>query len=297
MQNIKVRRGARDGGRVKKSKRQWAKGTGNLRITLVQTSLHWEDINQNLRQFEEIILPLKNSTDLIILPEMFSTGFSMRVDELAEDMDGKSVEWMKKVSEKANAIVTGSLMICAKKKFYNRLVWMRPDGSFDHYDKRHLFSMSNEHRYFSAGNKRLKVSYKGWVICPLVCYDLRFPVWCRNTKKSEARGKRAAESGHFDLQIFVANWPERRSFAWKHLLQARAIENQAYVIGVNRIGNDGQGIYHSGDSALIDPMGEVVFTQADTPFAKTFTISKERIEYVRSKMLFLGDGDKFEIVP
>jgi len=286
MQNLKKGRGTRGAGRGEKGKRQSTKGKQSLRVTLVQNSLHWEDVDANLLQFEKIILPFKKSTDLIVLPEMFSTGFSMQT-ELAEEMNGTSIKWMKKMAKEAKAVITGSLMIRDKGNFFNRLVWMRPDGTHEHYDKRHLFSMSNEHQYFSAGKKKLAVALKGWNICPLVCYDLRFPVWCRNSKSG---------GGYFDLQIFVANWPERRSFAWKHLLQARAIENQAYVIGVNRLGNDGQGIYHSGDSSLIDPMGEVVFTQADTPFAKTFTLSKERIEYVRSKMPFSEDGDEFEIV-
>lgn len=277
----------------------------DLGVTLLQTPLHWENIADNLRMLEETILQLKNPADLIILPEMFGTGFSMRTD-LAEEMSGAAVKWMRKMAKETKSVITGSLMIRDRGKFYNRLIWMRPDGTQEHYDKRHLFGLGDEHKHYSAGKKRLIVSFNDWIICPMVCYDLRFPVWCRNSRLSvdscqfsaEATLRQQAtdnEQHLYDVLIFVANWPEKRNFAWKHLLQARAIENQAYVIGVNRIGNDGQGIYHSGDSALIDPMGEVVFTQADTPFAKTFAISKERIKYVRSKMPFLEDRDKFEV--
>lgn len=256
---------------------------------MVQAALHWEDAEENLRIFTDFIKPLKNSTDLIVLPEMFSTGFSMRASALAEEMNGKSVMWMKQMARKSNAVIAGSLIIRERGKFYNRLIWMRPDGRHAHYDKRHLFSMGDEHKYYSAGSRRLIVSWKGWSICPMVCYDLRFPVWCRNSKQS-------SKNERYDILIFVANWPERRCFAWKHLLQARAIENQSYVIGVNRIGNDGHGIYHSGDSAVIDPLGEVIFTQADTPFSRTFHLSKERLAYIRSKMPFLDDADRFKIV-
>ncbi len=254
----------------------------DLRVTLVQESLHWENVTENLRQFASFIRQFKNATDVIILPEMFSTGFSMNTSALAEEMNGKTVSWMKMMAAEVNAVITGSIIISENGNYYNRLIWMRPDGTQEHYDKRHLFSMGDEDKHYSAGNKRLIVSLNGWNICPQICYDLRFPVWNRNRND-------------YDLLIFVASWPEPRNFAWKHLLQARAIENQSYVIGVSRIGNDGHAIYHSGDSALIDPLGEVVFTQADTAFAKTFTISKERLEYVRSKMPFLKDADEFEI--
>ena len=267
----------------------------DLRITLIQTFVHWENIPENLRLFEGIIRPLKDATDLIVIPEMFSTGFSMKPAEFAEEMSGNAVEWMKRMANEVNAVITGSLIIKDDGKYYNRLIWMRPDGTHEIYDKRHLFRMGDEHNYYAAGSKRLIVSMKEWKICPLVCYDLRFPVWCRNG--NQLAGGRRQEAGRlYDVLIFVANWPERRSFAWKHLLQARTIENQSYVIGVNRIGDDGNGVYHSGDSSLIDPLGEVIFTQADQPFIKTFVITKERLVYVRSKMPFLQDGDEFEVM-
>jgi omega-amidase len=197
-------------------------------------------------------------------------------------MDGATVEWMQQQAKAKEAVITGSIIINDGRKYYNRLIWAQPDGALFHYDKRHLFGLSNEHEHYSAGKEKLIVEWKGWKICPLVCYDLRFPVWCRNTE-------------NYDLALFVANWPERRNMAWKNLLVARAIENQSYVAGVNRIGNDGNEIYHSGDSSLIDPMGDVVFTQADVPFVKTFILTKERLNYVREKLPFLNDADEFSI--
>ncbi|HXH17614.1 MAG TPA: amidohydrolase [Chitinophagales bacterium] len=267
---------------MKKRKGTKGKEHSDLQVTLVQTYLHWEDISANLHHFEKIIRPLKNSTDLIVLPEMFTTGFSMNAKQLAEKMDGKTIRWMKRMAQEVKAVIAGSIILQDKEKHYNRFIWMRPDGTHAHYDKRHLFGMGGEQKYYAAGKKRLLVSLNGWRICPQVCYDLRFPVWNRNRND-------------YDVLIFVANWPERRNFAWKHLLQARAIENQCYVIGVNRIGRDGHGVYHSGDSALIDPLGEVVFTQADIPFTSTFRLSRKRLDYVRSKLPFLKDADHFEI--
>jgi omega-amidase len=254
----------------------------NLKISLIQTELHWEDKARNLAQFAELISAAKEETDLIVLPEMFSTGFSMQPSTFAEQMDGATVEWMQQQAKAKEAVITGSIIINDGRKYYNRLIWAQPDGALFHYDKRHLFGLSNEHEHYSAGKEKLIVEWKGWKICPLVCYDLRFPVWCRNTE-------------NYDLALFVANWPERRNMAWKNLLVARAIENQSYVAGVNRIGNDGNEIYHSGDSSLIDPMGDVVFTQADVPFVKTFILTKERLNYVREKLPFLNDADEFSI--
>ncbi|GIV34095.1 MAG: hydrolase [Chitinophagales bacterium] len=254
----------------------------DLKVTLIQTSLYWENAEANLQQYAHLISQLQEETHLIVLPEMFSTGFSMRAAGLAEPMDGKTMQWMRQQAAAARAVITGSLIIRENNHYYNRLVWMRPDGSFACYDKRHMFRMANEDQHFTPGKSRLIVTLHGWRFCPQVCYDLRFPVWNRNRND-------------YDAFIIVANWPERRNFAWKHLLQARAIENQAYVIGVNRIGTDGNGVYHSGDSALIDPLGEVVYTEADTPFVKTLLLSAERLHYVRTKMPFLQDADDFEI--
>jgi len=277
----------------------------DLKITLIQSALHWENAEENLRHFASIIQSFKQSTDLIILPEMFTTGFSMNTETLAEEMNGRVIQWMQRLANETNAVITGSLIIREEDKYFNRLIWMRPDGTHEYYDKRHLFGLGDEHKNYSAGNKRIIVSLNGWNICPLVCYDLRFPVWCRNSQQTtddkQWNDEKSVDSGQwtvdlqYDLLLFVANWPERRNFAWKHLLQARAIENQSYVVGVNRISNDGNNIYHSGDSALIDPLGEIIFTQADAAFAKTFSLSKERLHQVREKMPFLRDADNFQI--
>jgi predicted amidohydrolase len=256
-----------------------------LKITLIQSELFWEDKTLNLKHFSEIINHIKEATDIIVLPEMFTTGFSMRPEKLAENMKGETVQWMLQKAKEKNVAIVGSLIIKEEEKFYNRLIWAQPDGKIFHYDKKHLFTLSGEEKHYSSGNKKLIVNYQGWKICPLICYDLRFPVWCRNTLSAE----------NYDVLLFVANWPERRNTAWKTLLQARAIENQAYVVGVNRIGNDGNNIYHSGDSSLIDPMGDVIFTQADLPFVKTFSLSKEKLQHTREKLPFLNDADGFEV--
>jgi predicted amidohydrolase len=256
----------------------------DLRITLVQTALHWENATENRKHFDALLSEVKpGSTDLIVLPEMFSTGFSMQPDVLAETMDGPTVLWMLQKAAALNAVITGSIIIHEHGHYYNRLVWMRPDGTYATYDKRHLFSLAGEEKHYSAGKERLIVDLKGWGVCPLVCYDLRFPVWSRNRKD-------------YDLLLYVANWPERRSYAWKQLLIARAIENQSYVAGVNRIGTDGNQTAHSGDSALIDPLGEVLFTKAHEPFTETFTLSHTHLTEVRDKFRFLDDGDDFVLV-
>ena len=254
----------------------------DLRITLIQTALFWENPEANRNLFLKHFEQIKEPSDLIVLPEMFPTGFSMQPEKLSETMDGSSITWMKEQANRLNTTIVGSLIIQEKGHFYNRLIWMRPDATFATYDKKHLFSMGEEDKHYSAGKERLVVELKGWKVCPQVCYDLRFPAWNRN-------------QNDYDLLLFIANWPERRSFAWKKLLQARAIENQAYVIGLNRVGNDGNDISHSGDSAIIDPLGEIAFTQADIPFVKTFTLSGKRLQFVRKKFPFLKDADEFDI--
>lgn len=255
----------------------------DLRITLVQTPLHWEKATENRALFDGLLADVKtSSTDLIVLPEMFSTGFSMQPDVLAEAMDGPTLEWLRAKASEKGAVITGSLIIAEHGHYYNRLVWMRPDGSYECYDKRHLFSLAGEEKYYTAGKERLIVELNGWRVCPLVCYDLRFPVWSRNRKD-------------YDLLLYVANWPERRSYAWKQLLIARAIENQAYVAAVNRVGYDGNQVSHSGDSAIIDPLGEVLFTKPHEPFTETFTLSQTHLKEVRDKFRFLDDADNFII--
>jgi omega-amidase len=258
-----------------------------LTITTIQTKLFWEDKRANLQMLEEKITSLSAKTEIVVLPEMFSTGFSMQPQLFAEDMEGETVEWMKRISSENNIILTGSIIATENSNYFNRLIWMLPNGQFGHYDKRHLFAYAGEHEHYAAGNKRLIASVKGWKINLQVCYDLRFPVWSRQQTQE---GK-----PEYDLLIYVANWPEKRSHAWKTLLCARAIENQCYVIGVNRVGNDGNDIYHSGNTLVIDPLGQVLYHMADEEDINTITLSKEKLEEVRSRFPFLNDADGFTL--
>lgn len=257
----------------------------DLKVTIVQTALHWEDIDSNLAMFNkkvEGIAPA--STDIIVLPEMFTTGFTMNVTAVAETMDGKAIEWMKKTAAEKKCVVTGSLVIKEGEHYYNRLIWMRPDGTFEQYDKRHLFRMGTEDKTYTAGGKRIIVTYKGWRVCPLVCYDLRFPVWSRNNED-------------YDCLIYVANWPEVRSYPWRQLLIARAIENQAYVVGVNRVGKDGNNMAHSGDSVVLNAKGQPISnTKANEESVETVTLSIKELEDFRKVFPVALDADRFKIV-
>lgn len=260
----------------------------SLTITTIQTALHWEDKKANLQMLEEKIMGIEERTELVVLPEMFSTGFSMKPAELAETMDGETVQWMKRVAAQKKIILTGSLIIKEQDNYYNRFVWMLPNGLHGVYDKRHRFAFAGEDKEYTAGNKRLIASVKGWKINLQVCYDLRFPVWARQQSQPEGP--------EYDILIYVANWPEKRSHAWKTLLQARAIENQCYVIGVNRVGNDGNEIYHSGDSMVIDPLGEVLYYKKDDEDVHTITLQQEQLDVIRAKLPFLKDADGFMIL-
>jgi omega-amidase len=272
-----------------------------LTITLIQSDLQWEDKTANLQRFEEKIMSIREQTELVILPEMFSTGFSMDPEALAEKMDGPALVWMKKCAATRKIILTGSLIIEEGGNYFNRLIWMQPDGRFGYYDKRHRFAYAGEDARFTAGTKRLIASVKGWKILPLVCYDLRFPVWARQTpsvtEPSPGVGYSVADAPEYDLAVFVANWPERRSHAWKTLLQARAIENQSYVAGVNRVGNDGNNIYHSGDSMIVDPMGEVLYQGSEKEDIFTYTLRKDKLDETRGRLPFWRDADHFAIEP
>lgn len=243
-----------------------------------------------MKMLEEKIGSLYQKTEVVILPEMFSTGFSMNAAELAETMEGPTVDWMKKVSADNRVILTGSLIIKENEKYFNRLIWMMPNGEYGYYDKRHLFAYSGEDKDFSSGNKRLITSVKGWKLNMQVCYDLRFPVWAR-----QSASKNEGRDYEYDVLVYIANWPERRSHAWKTLLCARAIENQCYVIGVNRVGKDGNDINYSGNSLVIDPLGEVLYHMADDEDIFTITLQRERLEEVRMKFPFLKDADGFVI--
>ena len=259
-----------------------------LTISIIQTTLHWENKTANLLMLEQKIKAIEERTEVVALPEMFSTGFSMNNELLAEDMNGETVNWMKRVAAENKIILTGSIIIKENEHFYNRLIWMLPNGEYGVYDKRHLFGFGNETEHYSAGSKRLIASVKGWKINLQICYDLRFPVWARQnpTDKNEAE---------YDVLIYVANWPERRSHAWKTLLCARAIENQSYIVGVNRVGNDGNNIYHSGNSMVVDSAGAVLYHKADDEDIFTITLEKETLMEIRNKFPFLKDGDNFNI--
>lgn len=259
-----------------------------LSTTLIQTALHWENKEANLKMFEEKIGGLSDVGHVIILPEMFSTGFSMRPEVLAETMDGPSVAWMRSLAKKYKRIVTGSLMIEEDGSYFNRAIWMLPTGQYAFYDKRHLFAYAGEDQHYTPGSKRLIASVNGWRVNLQICYDLRFPVWSRQAREEQP-------GSEYDLLIFVANWPERRNHAWKTLLQARAIENQCFVIGVNRVGNDGNNVYHSGDSMVVDPMGAVCYHKAHEEDVHTITLDKEQLEQVREKLPFWKDADQFNI--
>ena len=267
----------------------------DLTITIIQSSLHWENIEANLKMFEEKIFSIREKTDLIVLPEMFSTGFTMNNKVLAENMKGKTVEWLKRMAKEKNCVVTGSIIIEEKKKYYNRLIWMLPNGKYKTYDKRHLFRYAGEEKYYSAGKKKLIVELNGWKICPLVCYDLRFPVWIRNKYKKDSSAP-LGMTADYDLLLFVANWPERRNYPREALLLARAIENQSYVIGVNRVGKDGGDINHSGDSVFINPQGEVISkAKPNEETIMTVALSYSALEEWRKKFPAWMDADKFKL--
>jgi omega-amidase len=260
----------------------------SLTITIIQSDLHWENKKVNRQMLEEKIYRVSEKTEIVVLPEMFTTGFSMKPELFAETMEGETVSWMKKIAAEKKIILTGSVIIKESGNYYNRLIWMLPNGEHGHYDKRHLFAYAGEDNHYTAGTKRLIASVKGWKINLQVCYDLRFPVWVRQQSQPEGP--------EYDIILYVANWPERRSLAWKSLLQARAIENQCFVIGVNRVGNDGNNIYHSGDSMIIDPMGEIFYTKKDAEDIFTYTLDKTHLETIREKLPFLKDADGFMIL-
>lgn len=257
----------------------------DLIITTIQTHLFWEDVQQNIAHFDKKINDITVSTDIIILPEMFTTGFTMNPSKLAEEHNGKGLQWMLNKSKDKNCVIVGSISVKENNNYYNRLYWTKPDGTYEFYDKRHLFRMGNEHEHYTSGDKKLIIDYKGWKICPLVCYDLRFPVWSRNRKEN-----------NYDVLIYVANWPEVRSYPWKHLLIARAIENQVYTIGVNRIGEDGNKISHSGDTAIINPRGEIINqTKANQDNIETLALSYSYLQDFRKVFPVMLDGDEFDI--
>ncbi|AQG81536.1 amidohydrolase [Spirosoma montaniterrae] len=254
-----------------------------MNVSLLQTDLYWHDPVANRAMLEERVFSLPESTDLIVLPEMFTTGFTMDARAVAEPMNLTTFRWLKQMAAQTGAVITGSYVVREGSAFYNRLVWMQPDGQFDTYDKRHLFRMAGEDRIYTAGTRRLVKEWKGWRICPLICYDLRFPVWSRNNPVE------------YDLLLYVANWPAPRRNAWNTLLQARAIENLSYVAGVNRVGTDGNGHLYAGDSSIIDFKGDVLFQHSDTELTHQQTLSLDALRAFRDRFPAHLDADSFTI--
>ncbi len=256
-----------------------------MNITLLQPNLFWHDPVANRAHLEEQIFTLPEPTDLIVLPEMFTTGFTMEARAVAEPMGLTTLRWLRQMAAQTNAVVTGSYVVRdGQNTFFNRLIWMQPDGQFDTYDKRHLFRMAGEHEVYTAGNQRLIRGWRGWRICPLICYDLRFPVWSRNTPSTP-----------YDLLLYVANWPAARQHAWNTLLQARAIENLSFVVGVNRAGTDGNGLTYAGESAVIDCMGNALFRAGDAETVHQQTLSLNELRVFRASFPADRDADAFTI--
>lgn len=239
--------------------------------------------------FEAKIKSLKQPTHIVVLPEMFSTGFSMQPEMLAEKMDGPTVQWMKGIAASNKIILTGSVIIEDEEQNYNRLLWVLPNGEIGYYDKRHLFAYGDEDKHYSAGSNRFIASVNGWKINLMVCYDLRFPVWARQQFHQ-------ADGYEYDVLVYVANWPERRKHAWKTLLQARAIENQCYVVGVNRVGTDGAGLTYSGDSMVADSLGSVLYQKENAEDIFTISLDKKHLTEVREKLPFWREADPFILV-
>ncbi|MCP4114156.1 MAG: amidohydrolase [Desulfobacteraceae bacterium] len=251
----------------------------DLVLTIVQESLAWEDIDRNLETFDGIVNAIREDTRMVVLPEMFTTGFTLDSPELAQTMEGSGVAWMQAKAREKGADMVGSLMIREEGRLFNRLIWATATGELYWYDKRHLFRHAGETRHFTPGTRHLVVDVDGWKISAFICYDLRFPCWTRNRNNG------------YDLALFVANWPAPRAFHWNTLLTARAIENQAYVVGVNRVGTDNNGLSYQGDSSVINPKGEVLFQKSHDPVVQTMTLSHDFLESYRSSFPVWMDSD------
>ena len=256
----------------------------DLTLSFIQASLQWHDPAANRADLERHINEISIATDLIVLPEMFTTGFTMAAPALAEPMDGPTVQWLQRLAAARDAVITGSLIIKEYGQFYNRLLWVRPDGTLSYYDKRHRFGIAGETAVYTAGTTRLVEEWRGWRVCPLVCYDLRFPVWSRNF---------SAEP--YDLLLYVANWPAARRMVWNTLLRARAIENVAYTLGVNRVGTDGNDLAYAGDSALLDMRGEYLVEVGNQETNITRTLRHAALLEFRQRFPALHDADSFEL--
>lgn len=255
----------------------------NLNVTILQSDLVWEDVSANRKAFSAKLNQLKKPFDIVVLPEMFTTGFSMNSKLLAEKITDKSVTWMRNKAKKFDALFLGSLIIEERDHFYNRLVVAFPNGDLKYYNKHHLFTLSGEDKAYTSGQERLQFSYKGWEICPLICYDLRFPIWSRNTT-------------NYDLLIYTASWPKARIDAWDTLLKARAIENMSYVVGVNRVGIDGNNLEYPGHSAIYNYLGEKLSPTIENQESMlSVSLDKDKLKQTRTQLNFLADRDRFKI--
>lgn len=255
----------------------------DLKLALIQSDIHWHEIGANLAMYEEKLWQLTEPVDVIVLPEMFQTGFTMEHQGLAEPMNFTSFKWMKQMAAQKQAAICGSFIVKEEGKIFNRLIWMQPDGQYHTYDKRHLFRMAEEHHHFDMGQEQLIVEWKGWRICPMVCYDLRFPVWSRNVDLA------------YDLLLYVANWPAVRVNAWDTLLEARAIENLSYSIGLNRVGEDGKGIEYNGHSGAYNAKGERLAFSEEKEETILITLSASELQAFRKKFPAQLDADNFEL--
>ena len=252
-----------------------------LKVSILQSNIFWEDKLANLKYFEKKIDKI-SQTDLIVLPEMFTTGFTMNPEPLAETMDGKTVNWMLDLASEKKSLIVGSVIIEDDSYYYNRLIAAFPNGTLQYYDKRHLFTLANEHQHYTAGTDQLLINYKGWKIFPLICYDLRFPVWARNTV-------------NYDVLIYIASWPKIRIAAWDTLLKARAIENMCYTIGVNRVGVDANDFEYPGHSVVLDAFGnEILSTNENQEGVFNVILDKDKLDEIRKKLQFLNDRDSFK---
>jgi omega-amidase len=282
----------------------------DIKITLIQSELYWEDIDRNLENFSQKIQKIEDNPDIILLPEMFNTGFTMNPEKCAEEENGKSLQWLKNAAKEKNCSIVCSLIIkeatqypIPNTRYFNRLIWMNSDGSYSKYDKRHLFRLGKETKYYTPGKEILITELKGWKFRPLICYDLRFPVWSMNRlidrEESVSSFQPPASSFYsydYDCLIYISNWPKSRSYAWKQLLIARGIENQSYAIGLNRIGNDGNGVQHSGNSLAVDYKGNIIYEfKPDMEEIQTVILSYDEMAEYRKKFAFGLDWDKFSI--
>ena len=255
--------------------------TNTLKVAMIQSDLVWENPTANRNQFEAKINSLAEDIDVIVLPEMFTTGFTMNASAVAETMKGETVQWLQNLAQKKSTAITGSIVVCENDHFYNRLLFVHPSGKIDSYDKKHTFTLAGEHEVFSAGTDRIIVEYKGWKICPLICYDLRFPIWARNTE-------------NYDLLLYVASWPKPRIEAWDSLLKARAIENMSYTIGANRVGVDANEYEYTGNTVCYDTLGNcLVKNNQGTEEILIVELDKDEQIRARNRFQFLDDRDTF----